>query len=98
MAFVSPGGARNEVDDFDREFGGFLARARLGERKQEARIGTGTRTHGHAGKRSAPKRGALRKSDLQKVALVVAHGVAGFDERLSVFREQNAVARFFDIG
>src|SRR5271157_6209499 len=98
MAFVSPGGARNEVHDFHGEFGSFLARSRLGEGKQETRIGTGTWAHGHAGKRSAPKRGTLRQSEFQKVALVVAHGVAGFDERLSVFREQNAVARFFDIG
>src|SRR5208282_6841505 len=98
MAFVSPGGARNEVDNFHGEFGSFLARSRLGEGKQKTRIGTGTWAHGHAGKRSAPKCGALRQSDFQKVALVVAHGVTRFDERLSVFREQYAVARFLDIG
>src|ERR1700730_3249576 len=98
MTLVSPRRAGGEVHNFNGEFGSVFAGASLGQRKQETGVRTRARTNGLTGKGSAPKRCARRKSDFHKAALIVADGIAGFDESFSVPGEKYAVTGFLNVG
>src|SRR5439155_21334289 len=97
LAFVVPGAAAAQVDNFNRKLGSFFAGACFVERQEKAAVGRLARPDGFARERRAPERGAGWQSDLEEIALVVSNGVARLDKRFPA-ANQHLVATFGDVG
>src|SRR5437870_3406034 len=98
LAFVVPGAAAAQVDNFNRKLGSFFAGACFVERQEKAAVRRLARPDGFARQRRAPKRGAGWQSDLEEIALVVSNGVARLDKRFPLAANQHLVASSGDVG
>ena len=98
LAFVVPGAAAAQVDNFNRKLGSFFAGACFVERQEKAAVGRLARPDGFARERRAPERGAGWQSDLEEIALVVSNGVARLDKRFPLAANQHLVASFGNVG